>query len=128
MIAGHYNFYVQRGADFSRLFRKLVDGVAVNLTGLKVRAQFRSLAGVTGTTTTSTLLLELTDGNGIAITSAVAGEITLTLTNAQTLVLCPTNVKTRLAYGIELYYDGASPEVVTPFLQGTVTVVPETVR
>ena len=133
-LAGNYNFRVQRGADFSRVFVKNTsdDGgttlTPVDLTGLKVRAQFRDPDGATGTTTDTTLLLELEDSDGIEITDAAAGEITLTITNAQTETLCPDNIKTVVAYGIELYNDGGSPEVVTAFLQGKVTVLPETVR
>ena len=132
-LAGIYDFTIQRGADFSRVFVKNTqddEGVLtpVDLTGLKVRAQFRTTAGATGLTTSETLLVELEDSDGIEITDAAAGEITLTLTNAQVALLCPDNVKTRAAYGIELYDDGVSPEVVTPFLQGKVTILAETVR
>lgn len=128
MIAGKYNFQVQRGADFLRQFRKTAAGVAVDLTGLKVRAQFRNESAAEGTTTTTTLLLELEDGDGIEITDAEDGRIELELTNAQTVVLNPNNIKQRVAYGIELYDDSVSPEVVTPFLQGFCTLLPETVR
>lgn len=128
MLAGIYHFQLQRGADFTRLFRKRDDAGPVNLTGLKVRCQFRSLAGETGTTTSTTLVLELPNADGVEITDATAGEITLALTTAETLTLCPANVKTTLAYGIELYDDAVSPNAVIPLLQGKVTVLPETVR
>lgn len=132
-LAGIYDFSIQNGADLSRVFVKNTqddEGVLtpVDLTGLKVRAQFRTPEGATGLTTSETLLVELEDSDGIEITDAANGEITLTLTNAQVALLCPDNVKTRVAYGIELYDDGASPEVVTPFLQGKVTILPESVR
>lgn len=129
-LAGKYNFKIQRGGDFSRPFvRTNSAGVPTNLTGLKVRAQFRELDGETGTSTSETLVLELTDGNGISITDAVNGEITLELTNAQSRLLNPDNLPDiQVAYGIEIYDDSASPEVVTPFLQGKVTIKPETVR
>lgn len=126
--AATYNFSVQTGADFTRVFAKTANGVAVNMTGLKVRAQFRALAGATGTTTSTTLLLSLANAAGIAITNAAGGEITLTLTNAQTATLNPRNIRMQVAYGIEIYYDAVSPNVVTPFLQGTVTLYPEVVR
>lgn len=127
-LPGKYNFRIQRGADFSLVFQKTADDVAVNLTGLKVRAQFRSTSGEDGLSTADTLVLELTDGDGIEITTPLTGYITLSLTNADTVTLCPNNRRLDLVYGIELYDDSVSPEVVTPFLQGRVTVLPEVVR
>lgn len=129
-LAGHYSFSVQRGADFARVFRRKyqASGEPAPLPGYKVRAQFRTLDGATGTSTTATLLLELQDGAGIEVTDEDEAEITLELSAAQTLLLAPGNVKTKVAYGIELYDDSVTPELVQPFLQGRVTILPETVR
>jgi hypothetical protein len=128
-VAANYNFRVQRGSDFSRSFQKKAGGVPVDMTGLKVRAQFRTSDGRNGTTTASSLLVDLVDGDGVEITSAVNGQVTLTLSNARTTLLNPNNEDDiEVVYGIELYDDSVSPEVVTPFLQGTVSVQPEVVR
>lgn len=127
-LPGKYNFRIQRGADFARVFVKQAADVAVDLTGLKVRAQFREDGAEVGVTTTTTLVLELEDSAGIEITDPAEGEITLVLTNAQTAAMCPKNIITYLVYGIELYDDSVSPELVTPFLQGRVTINPEVVR
>lgn len=127
---GSYSFVIARGKDFERSFtlKSKETGDPIPLTGLKVRAQFRSLAGQFGTTTTTTLLLELEDNDGIEITNASGGVVTLTLTAAQSQTLCPTNTKTKVAYEIELYDDGVSPEAVQGFLQGKITILPETAR
>lgn len=129
-LAGRYSFAIQRGADFARAFRKSIkdSGDPVDLTGLKVRAQIRQYDNEYGTTTTSSLLLDLPNGAGVAITDAVNGEITLTLTAAQAIALCPANQKTKVSYGIEIYDDGTDPETVQPFLQGHITILPEVVR
>lgn len=129
-LAGHYSFSMQRGADFSRIFRRKykATGEPAPLPGYKVRAQFRTVEGAIGTSTSQTLLLELEDGSGIGFTNVDEAEVTLTLTAAQTQALAPGNTKTKVAYGIEFYDDSVTPERVEPFLQGRVTIVPETVR
>lgn len=129
-LAGSYSFAVQRGADFSRTFRRTVQatGQPVNLTGLKARMQVRTPKGATGTSTSDTLVLELTDGNGIAVSDPADGKVTLNLTALQTIELAEDNTRTKLAYGIELYDDSGAEEVVMAFLQGSITVRTEVVR
>lgn len=127
-LPGSHSFELARGKDFTRRFRKLSAGVPVNLTGWKVRCQFRTLDGQYGLTAESSLLLALADGAGVAITDAVNGRVQLTLTPAQTAILCPDNVKTKVAYEIELYDDSTPPERVDGLVAGKVTVLPETAR
>lgn len=129
-LPGSHSFTIQRGSTFTRRFRRKYEqtGEPTDLTGYKARMQVRSLAGKTGTSTSATLLLELTDGNGIAVTDPENGEVTLSLTSAQTLALGADNAKAKLAYGIELYKDSVSPEEVLPLLQGSLSIRPETVR
>lgn len=123
---GKYSFNIQRGATDTRLFRaKSADGAPYSLAGYGIRMQIRTVDGATGTSTTDTLILEVTQGNGIDFT-ANTGEIRMTFTPAQTLILCPDNVRTQLSYGIELF-SVATGDVI-PLLQGKVTVVPEVVR
>lgn len=132
-LYGTYNFAVQRGAAFSRTFRRNTKNpdtgvlTPVDLTGYKARAQIRTLDGRYGTTTTTTLLVDLTDGSGIAVSNAANGEVTITLTEANLETMCPTNERTVLAYGIELYDDVTSLPTL-PLLQGKITVLPETPR
>lgn len=123
---GKYSFNIQRGATDTRLFRaKSANGQPYPLTGYSLRMQVRTADGATGTSTTDTLVLDVAQGQGIDFT-VNPGEILMLLTPAQTLVLCPDNVRTRLSYGVELF--NASTGEVIPFLQGTITVVPEVVR
>jgi hypothetical protein len=128
--AATYHFRLQRGIDFSRSFKKKVQAtdVPVDLTGLKARAQFRTVAGAEGTSTVETLLLDLLDGAGVSVSDPINGTVTLSLSNAQTTLLCPTNKRTQVSYGIELYDDSGPTELSYPFLQGKVTLLPESVR
>lgn len=129
-LPGIYSFAIARGKTFERAFVwKTTDSDApIDLTGKKVRCQIRTADGATGTSTSATLVLNLTNGGGIAITNAVGGEVTLSLTSEQSISICPLNQKTKLTYEIEVYDDSVSPEVVDGFLKGTITVLPETTR
>lgn len=127
-VAGKYSFSIQRGSTATRSFvaQSAVDGTPFNLTGYSVRMQIRTPEGATGISTNTTLVLDLPNGGAITISDAPNGVVTLTLSAATTISICPTNTRTRLAYGIELYR--GTPEEVVPLLQGTLTVLPETVR
>ena len=125
---GAYSFDLARGKDFTVGFRKLTDGVPVNLTGWKVRGQIRTLTGQYGTTTSASLVLDLTNGDEVEITNALDGRVQLTLTAVQTQLLAPDNVKTKLAYELELYNDSVPPERVDGLVAGKITVLPEIAR
>lgn len=125
-VAGSYSFKIQRGANDSRLLTVKSNGVAINLTGWTPRLQIRSEEGATGVTTDDTLLLEMTPANGLVITDAVDGEITLAFTPEQTQTINPANEYARLSYGLEIFT--TSPAFVRSLLTGTITVVPEVVR
>ena len=127
---GAYNFRVPRGKTFTLSFRKLAGSpaVAVDLTGWKARGQIRTEAGQFGNTTTTTLLLDMTDGAELEITDPDGGLIVLNLSVAQTIAICPANVRTTLSYEIELYNDNVSPETVEGLVAGKITVTPETAR
>ena len=131
-LGARYNMRVQRGASWEDTFAYTdADGVAINLTGYKARMQVRTLVGRYGTTTASTLLLELNSTNGKLVidTPATAGTLTLAATPADTQTLSPLNkARVRLAYSIELYNDGVSPEHVIPLAHGVVTVLGENTR
>ena len=132
-IAGAYSFSMQRGASFRRTFTRTYQstGLTAIPVGYQARAQFRTSDGATGTTTATTLLLSLdeaTDPASIAVSNQPTGEVTLVLDINQVLLLCPTNVKTKVSYGLELYDDSTTPETVIPFLQGRSYILPETAR
>jgi hypothetical protein len=133
MLPANYNFSLARGKTFSRKFvqKAGTPAVAVDLTGWKVRAEFRELDGQYGNTASSSLLLALpdVDGNGLTLSDAVNGEISLYLSAANTLLLDEENEPTQIAYEIELYNDDDPDDVqVQGFLTGVITVVAETAR
>lgn len=132
-LPARYNFSLARGKTFSIKFvRKAGDPAEpVDLTGWKVRAEFREIDGQYGTSGVSTLLLALPDedGNGLTLSDAVNGEISLYLSAANTLLLDEENEPTQIAYEIELYNDDDPDDVqVQGFLTGVITVVAETAR
>lgn len=129
LLPANYNFSLARGKTFSLKFvQKDGAGVPADLSGLKARAEFRELDGQYGTTGVSTLLLALADGDGIAVTDALAGEVTLDVSAARTLLLNEANEPGGVAYEIELYDDTGSEPIVHGFLMGAVNVIPETSR
>lgn len=128
-LPAKHNLTLARGKTAVMKFRaKSGDGTAVDLTGLKARCQVRTIDGATGLSTTTTLLLDLQNGAGIAITDASAGDVTLSLSSAQTIALCADNERTSRAYEIELYDDSATPEIVTGFLIGKINITTEVAR
>lgn len=127
-LPGKYNMTVARGKTFLLGFQKKANGVAVNMAGWKARCQIRSPDGQFGPTTTTTLLLELLDGNGVAITDAMLGKVEFTLTAAQTVSLAPANERIRLVYEIEVYDDSGVTEVVDGLVAGYINILPETLR
>jgi hypothetical protein len=118
--AAKYNMIVTRGSTWEDEFTYTDDaGTAIDLTGYEARLQVRTTAGQYGTSTTDTLLLEL---------STTGADPQLLW---DTAVLNPTNVaKARLVYALEIYQPpaGADPEYVIPFVQGRLSVLGETVR
>lgn len=82
----------------------------LNLSGYTVRSQLRKSYGSNTYTTISTV-----------ISSASAGEITLSLTNTQTSALRSG----RYVYDVEIVSSG---NIVTRVLEGIITVTPEVTR
>jgi hypothetical protein len=122
--SARYDYTIDRGGDDTITFVRETDaGVPVPFdAGLKARCQYRTLAGAEGTTTDATLLLELTDGDGVEVSDPDAAEVTLRLTVANTLTLCPRNRITEVWYEIELYDDSEDPELVEKFMKGVLTI------
>ena len=129
-----YNMTVVRGSTGEDEFSYTDDaGVAIDLTGYEARMQVRSLTGQHGTTTTTTLLLELTtDGADPLLVwdTAAAGALKIVASPDQHAVLNPSNARSaKYAYSIEVYRPaGANPEYVIPLVQGKLTVRGEVTR
>lgn len=132
-----YTMQVVRGATWEDLFTyKDPDGVAINLTGYSARMQVRTVEGRYGTTTASTLVMELTTANGrLSIPDQAVtgnrGKLSILVSAADTALLNPDNEKKRqLVYGIELYIPASGPtaEYVIPLVEGKIVVKGEVTR
>jgi hypothetical protein len=112
MLAGIYNITCQQGSTFVRVIRiEYPDAVdptiflPFNLANYSARMQVRR------TISSSTTMISLdTDDNGIEITSEEDGEITITMTDAQTAALTSDGV-----YDLEII---STDDFVTRILQG----------
>jgi len=126
MSAGTYDFKIEQGATFSRLFQFFdvyiseddPDNEPSNLIGWSARMQVRTKAQST------TPLLSLTVGNGLTITDAINGKIVLDLTSEQTAAL---NFSCAY-YDLELFVDDSDPEIVRRELEGQITLSREVTR
>jgi hypothetical protein len=112
MLAGIYNITCQQGSSFVRVIRiEYPDAIdptifhPFDLTDYSARMQVRR------TVSSATEMISLdSDDNGIEITSAEDGEITITMTSTQTATLTSDGV-----YDLEII----SPDIfVTRILQG----------
>lgn len=131
-LPASYSMTWVRGATVEESFTyKDDDGVAIDLTGYTARMQVRTLAGEYGTSTTDTLLLELSSEGAdpaLALDPAEGGVLTITLAPAAHAALNPDNrKKVKYAYAIELA-SGDTPARVIPMVQGKVTVRGEVTR
>jgi len=129
-----YNMTVVRGSTWEDEFTYTDDtGAPIDLTGYEARLQVRTTAGQYGTTTTDTLIMELTSTGAtpqLVWDTAATGRLLIQVSAADTEVLNPTNAKkNKLVYGLEVYLPaGAGAEYVLPFVQGRLSVLGETVR
>lgn len=132
-----HTLQVVRGATWEDLFTyKDPDGIAINLTGYSARMQVRTIAGRYGTTSETTLVMDLTTANGrLAIPDqsvlADRGKISIVVSAADTALLNPDNEKKRqLVYSIELFIPASGPtaEYVVPLVEGKVVVKGEVTR
>lgn len=129
-----YNMIVTRGATWEDEFTyKDAAGAVINLTGYEARMQVRTLAGQYGTSTATTLVMELlTTGvlPKLLWSTAATGRLLIKVSAADTVALNAGNLKkVKLAYSLELYLPaGASPEYVIPLVRGTLVVLGETTR
>lgn len=132
--AASYSMTWTRGATAEEKFDYTdSSGAPINLTGYSARMQIRTLAGQYGTTSTTTLLLELTTENGMLFwDTAAVGTLRLKVGEIDTIALNPSNAKKlKLAYSIEVYKPETAPATgnyVIPLIGGKITVLGETTR
>lgn len=109
----------------------------IDLTGYEARMQIRTLAGLYGTSTTDTLLLELLSTGAtprllieVPANGTVKNRVRIKVDVEAHRLLNPLNLrKIKHGYGIELYIPaGAELEYVIPYVQGTANVLGERVR
>lgn len=113
MDAARWNISTRQGATYSLQFTIATDDVLWNLTGYTARMQVRPF------TASETVLLSLTDGNGITLGGA-SGSVTISI-SATTMSSLPSGTHT---YDLEL----AQGTNVYPVLEGKFVVKPETTR
>lgn len=127
-----YSLTVVRGATWEDEFTYIDPaGEAIDLTGYQARMQVRTKEGQYGTSTTDTLVLELsTTTAGLSIPDPETGQVLVRVEAEDTVPLNPTNLKKRkLVYSLDLYRpEGADPEYVIPLVKGSITVQGATIR
>lgn len=109
------------------------DGVAINLTGYEARMQVRTEAGQFGTTTSTTLLMELLTTGASALLvwdTAALGKLRIVAPPATHAALNPLNLKKiKYTYSVEIFIPaGVNPEYVIPLAQGKACVHGEVTR
>jgi hypothetical protein len=122
MLAGIYNITCQQGSTFVRVIRiEYPDAVDPTIFHPFDLENYSARMQVRRTISSATEMISLdSDGNGIEITSAEDGEITITMTSTQTATLTSDGV-----YDLEII----SPDVfVTRILQGEFRLSPEVTR
>jgi hypothetical protein len=132
---GTYNPVVQLGVTWDEALTLTdPDGTAVDLTGLKVRAQLRAeYPARDGASSTPAPVLEVTTAGyygtapswtvleGFTVATPANGTITLKVNVDDLWVLSPTNAKTKYRWSVVL--DGGVGNTV-PVVSGIVSVLP----
>lgn len=122
MAASTYDITIEQGADFSLgLTIKNGSGVAIDITGYTFAAQLREKVHSTTVLATFTC----------TITNAAAGQMTMSLTNAQTSAInvskydSPEKRATKCAYDLEMTRTDTSK---VRLIEGVASVTPEVTR
>lgn len=129
-----YSMKVVRGSTWEDEFVYTEDDqvTPIDMTGYEARMQVRTAAGQYGLSTTDTLVLELTTGNGLLYwDTAPDGRLRIKVEAADTLQLNPDNAKkVSLVYSLELFLPAGVgvEEYVIPLVAGKITVLGETTR
>ena len=118
MPAGTYNFYIEKGATFMRVFEyKDTGGTPINISSYTARLQVRP------TVSSNTVLIDANTTNGKITINGPLGQVILVIPATETASVssgCVTGV-----YDLEIQ----SPlGVVTRILQGSVEFSPEVTR
>lgn len=111
-------------------------GEPIDLTGYEARMQVRTPTGQYGTSTTDSLLLELTTENGLLVIDTpdggtVPNRVRIEVAPTDHAALNPDNAKAvKYVYSLELFIpaEGETPEYVVPLVAGSVSVRGETTR
>lgn len=117
---------VVRGQTWEDYFQYLDENeVAIDLTGYEARLQVRTVAGQYGSTTTTTLLLDLNtvdDPELLYFDTAAEGILRIKVPAADHADLNPTNLKRKdYSYALEVYQPaGAEPRYSIPLAQGRI--------
>lgn len=116
MPAANFDILIEQGATYDQEFIwKDSEGTGINLTGYSARMQVRQVK-------TETVLLSLTNGNGITLNYSGNGSIRIFVSATGTSALTTCN---QARYDLELQNaDGT----VTRLLQGAVTISGEVTR
>jgi hypothetical protein len=127
---GEYSTDVPLGTTWEESFVLAdEDGVALDLTGYKARAQLRTSKAALGAP-----VFELTSEGAtpsmFVQPGAVAGLLTILVPSSQVSALSPNNAKLKLVWDIELYIPGTGGEddYVIPCIQGKVNLLPRATR
>jgi hypothetical protein len=79
MAAGSHNFKIEQGTTFNNtLTYKQADDTAVDISGAQITLKAKD------NRSDSTLVVDLSVGNGITITNATAGEFTISIPSSTT--------------------------------------------
>jgi hypothetical protein len=113
MIAEVHNLTVEQGASYEQIIRWTdADGVPINLTGATAAMQVRQATNV------STVLFEASTANGKLAIAATDGQITLTITAAESAAFTWSFGK----YDLEVTTAGG---LVYRLLRGTISISAE---
>ena len=135
-VPAKYNMKIVRGATWEDQFSYTEDDetTPIDLTGYEARMQVRSVAGRFGSTTTTSLFLELTTTGTDPLLywdTAAEGVLKILASPEQHEALNPRNAQqVQYYYSIEIYRpaSGPDPEYVIPLVQGVLTVLGEVTR
>ena len=121
MAAGIYNFTIEQGATFTRVFKyKNSEGEAINLTGHAIRMQLRE--NIEAPTPIISLDVDVATSNGSTISLSGTGfnEITVTIDADDTAAMSFNGA----VYDLEIENNG----IVTRILQGKIKLSKEVTR